>query len=320
MNRFLIILSIGAMMVAACQKDVQVAQDFQVVDFSVVLPDAVGTKATTLGSGEKATQLYYAVYRGTSNEEGAVVERVEPMNVPDQPIAMSGKKAKVSLKLVKGVKYDIVFWAQAPDAPYAFDMEKGKVTVTDAYSGTTVIANDELRDAFCALVDDYEVTSEPLSVPMFRPFAQINFCADDYKRVTDLHLSMTSSIQTAQAMVPSVLNLLTGAVDTPVNVQFVATAVPAASGETLNIQVDGVSKEYSVVSMNYILADKVSANIDVLTATFNYNGESVVIDVPNVPYQRNWRTNIYGSLFTDVAVFDIEIKPAFLADENKNYK
>lgn len=319
MNRFLIILSIGAMMVAACQKDMQVADEYQEVDFSIVLPDAVGTKATTLGSGEQAVQLYYAVYKGTSDEDGAAVERVEPINTPSQPLTMVDKKATVTLKLVKGVKYDVVFWAQAQDAPYEFDMEHGLVTVTDAYAGTSANANDESRDAFCAVVDDYVVTSEPLSVPMFRPFAQINFCTDDYERVTDLAFSITSTIETAQAMVPSVLNLLTGATSVMVPVKFVPTAVPAVSGETLDITVDGETKAYSVVSMNYVLADKVSANIDLLKATFNYNNEDVVIEVPNVPYQSNWRTNIYGSLFTDAAEFVIEIKPVFPEDENKNY-
>jgi hypothetical protein len=310
------LLAFGAVM--SCQKDGLVHDADKVdVTFQIDVPEVLATKATTLGAGAQATQLYYAVYKGTSDEEGQSVERIEPMDTPAQPLTLVAGKAQVSLKLVKNYKYDIVFWAQAPGAPYAFDKDKATVTVTDAYAGN---ANDESRDAFFAFVDDYVVKAEATAVSLFRPFAQINFCTDDYSRVTDLNHTMTSTVEVAKAEVPSVLNLITGAVSIPVAVKFVATAVPAATGETIDVMVNGVKTTYSNVAMNYILASDESVNLTDMTATFNYNNDKVVVSVPNLPYQRNWRTNVFGSLFTVDAVFNIEVAPVFPNDHNEEYK
>lgn len=320
MKKLFFILAAASALAVSCQKSEHVAADTQEVTFTVSVPEAIATRAENLGKGAQATELYYAVYKGTSNEEGQSVVRVEPMDTPAQPLTLVDGKAKVSLQLVKNYKYDIVFWAQAPDAPYEFDKDQATVTVTDAYAGTTAVANDESRDAFFAFVDDYVVTSEAVSVPLYRPFAQINFCTDDYNRVTALNHSVTSTIEVAKAEVPSVLNLITGAVSAPVAVKFTATAVPAAAGETVDVTVDGVKTTYSNVAMNYILAAAESVNLENLTATFYYNEDEVVISVPNLPYQRNWRTNVFGSLFTADAVFNIEVKPAFPNDHNKDYE
>lgn len=321
MRKFFIMLVACSCLVAACQKDVQtpVDENLQEVTFDVTIPEVVYTKATTLGAGERVTQLYYAVYMGTSNEEGYAIERVEPVDAPTQPLTLTDKKASLTLKLVKNCKYDIVFWAQTPDAPYRFDKDKATLTVTDAYSGALALANDENRDAFYAMVDDYVVTSDFKSVPMFRPFAQINFCSNDFERVTELNLPMTSTIEVTKAEVPSVMNLLTGATESPVPIRFTHSDVPAYSGETVDITIDGVSTSCSNLSMNYVLAGKSSANITNLIATFNYNDDKVVVNVPNVPYQGNWRTNILVSLLSNLAVFDIELKPSFLDDHNDNY-
>ena len=311
-----VLLTISALM--SCQKDGITADSDKVdVTFQINVPEALATKTTTLGVGAQATQLYYAVYKGTSDEDGHSVERIEPMDTPAQPLTLVSGKAVVSLNLVKNYKYDIVFWAQAPNAPYAFDKEEATVTVTDAYAGN---ANDESRDAFFAFVDDYVVKTEATDVFLFRPFAQINFCTDDYARVTDLNHTVTSAVEVERAEVPSVLNLITGEVSTPVAVNFVATSVPAATGETVDVTVNGTRTTYSNVAMNYILASEESVNLTELTATFNYNNDQVVVSVPNLPYQRNWRTNVFGSLFTADAIFNIEVAPVFPNDHNKEYE
>ncbi len=313
MNKIFKLLAAASLAaVCSCQKNAPesaIGSDVQDVTFTVELPGVLQTKAENLGNGKTATKLYYAIYKGNSDEEGAKVVRVEPKNTPAQPIELKDLKAEITFQLVKNYKYDIVFWAQAEGAPYKFDPDKGTVTVTDGYTGAD--ANDETRDAFFKVVDDYVVTSDETSVPLHRPFAQINFCSDDYKNVEDLDLEMTSTIEVSEASVPSVLNLLTGVADTPVAVKFNATTVPAASGETVEVTLDanGTKKTFHNVAMNYILAGEQSANITALKGTFNYNDDKVVVDVPNVPYRRNYRTNIFGSLFTDNAVFQIEIKP-----------
>ena len=74
--------------------------------------------------------------------------------------------------------------------------------------------------------------------------------------------------------------------------------------------------------MNYILAPvnefDASGNVVVaaselanVNATFAYNNDTVTLDVPNVPFQRNFRTNIIGSFFTDEVTFRIIVDEEF---------
>ena len=55
---------------------------------------------------------------------------------------------------------------------------------------------------------------------------------------------------------------------------------------------------------------------DPLTATFEHATGSIAIEVPNVPYQRNWRTNIIGNLFTEKVVANVLIVPIYEDDHN----
>ena len=49
-----------------------------------------------------------------------------------------------------------------------------------------------------------------------------------------------------------------------------------------------------------------------IEATFNYNGKDLVISVPSVPYARNYKTNIIGTLFTGPAKFNVVVVPGFV--------
>jgi hypothetical protein len=150
-------------------------------------------------------------------------------------------------------------------------------------------------------------------VDLYRPFAQINFGAKDYKEVTDLGLEMLSHVEIAG--LPNVLNVLdrtaTRSKDAK-DAEFERTAVPAASGETLEI--NGDSKTYSYVSMNYVLAPDTKGVLEKVSGVFHYNDASISIPVENVPYQRNYRTNIIGEFFTGPAHFVVEIIPIYDKD------
>jgi hypothetical protein len=68
--------------------------------------------------------------------------------------------------------------------------------------------------------------------------------------------------------------------------------------------------------MNYLLvaADKATVDIE-----FSYNnGGNYVFDYTFVPVQRNYRTNIYGSILTSDVEVKVVIEPAF-NDPDYNY-
>ena len=336
---------------AACQEELQqpveeqkpvlegIEGELQEVTFTVTTPADAQTKA--ISDGLKATELEYAVYRAEAYvaEDGTEYPAGEYISVlskgQNAKIEKNGERNwTVTLTLAKNVKYDVVFWAYAKNAPYTnapytFDEENAKIVVNNY----TDAANDEMRDAFFGRCDEYAVVTTDTKVELRRPFAQINFAADDYvPYVTDLHLDVTSKIDTdyhaaeeatayevarpavAQTLLPTVLNVLDGTVGEPKVVDFALGQIPYNTGDQVLLEVDngsGEKKPYYWVSMNYVLAAEGENTIDNIRATFNYNGENLKIDVPNVPYKRNYKTNILGTLFTGPARFNVVICPDY---------
>lgn len=347
---------------AACQKEGQEITGQPVLDegldgelvevtFSVDVTDQAQTK--TISDGLSATNLKYAVYRfedyvsanGTKYPKGQYIPSLSKGEDPNA--AFSNAKIEkiedrtwlVTLTLAKNVKYDIVFWAHADNAPYTFVEEDAKITVDDNYTG---LANAENRDAFYGICREYSVVSSETKVELRRPFAQINFGASDYiPYITDLGLDMTSTFDTkyhaavdavyehndpvngrllyparpscASCTVPTILNVLTGSVDGGAEVNFATQAIPYETGDKV-LLTTGEGEEavtYHWIGMNYILAGDDRATIDNVHAVFTYNGLDLVVDVPNVPYRRNYKTNILGNIFTSYAQFNVVIMPEY---------
>jgi hypothetical protein len=107
--------------------------------------------------------------------------------------------------------------------------------------------------------------------------------------------------------------VLTGGVDGGAEVSFATQQIPYETGDKVLLET-GVGADkvtYHWMGMNYILASADHATIDNIHATFTYNGKDLVVDVPNVPYKRNYRTNILGNIFTSHAQFNVVIIPSY---------
>lgn len=350
---------------AACQEELQqpveqpvvpgVEGELQEVTFSVNIPQDPQTKA--ISDGMKATNLEYAVYRAEAYSYTDETGKTETYPAGEYIPALSqGANAKITpkqtgkalmwevvLTLAKNVKYDIVFWAYADDAPYTFDEEKATITVDDNYTGP---ANAENRDAFFFRCDDYAVITSDTKVELRRPFAQINFGSSDYDPyITDLHLKMTSTFDTdahapkdavyenddpngrllypavpavGATKLPTVLNVLDGTVSGEAVVNFATTPIPYETGDQVLMVTDADGDEtttadqttYHWMAMNYVLAGE-EATIDNIHAVFTYNNQDLEINVPNVPFKRNYKTNIIGNLFTGEAKFNVIVVPDY---------
>lgn len=304
MKRILSIISACAAVVlaASCQEEIkQTEPQYQDVTFAVNMTAPEVTKA--LGNGSLAILLDMAVYHEGKHISSIVLPGVGREGMNATVVGTPGEWA-VTLTLAKNVEYDIVFWAHAEGAPYTFDKAEHKIVVD--YNGD---ANDEKRDAFYNIVKGYTVTDVPVDVELTRPFAQINFGASDYDPyITDFGFAMTSTIK---CKAPSVLDVLTGEASEEVDVEFTPTAIPYETGDQVLTQKAGVT--YHWMSMNYILASEYNSNFyGSIEATFNYNGKDLVVSVPSVPYARNYKTNIIGTLFTGPAKFHVVVVPGFV--------
>ena len=285
MKKFLFFGAMVALLLgtAACSSDIEPAMGGDTpVSFSVSLGDDIDSR--TISDGTGANTLKFAVF-----ENGAEITALA------QTVPVANKQATVTTKLVKGHTYTFVFWAQnsACTAYNTTDMKAIKVN----YAAN---CNDETRDAFYKM-DSFTVTApfEETEV-LTRPFAQINFLADDAAGVVGVNAYKSKVTVTG---VPTTLNTLDGTVGTETtNVTFALATIP---NETL-----AGYESYKYVAMNYILAatDKEVKNEVVLTVNDGTQDVNTVT-VTNCPVQRNYRTNIFGSLFTLEGKFNIEIDP-----------
>ena len=283
---------------ASCAKEdisSSIANGEQVeVTFTANLPE-LGTRA--IGYGEHANKLFYNVYEHGSDTPLTALCGIETSTTG---------KFYVTIPMIKGMKYDIVFWAQNADCGY-YTLEGKKVNVV--YNGKD--ANDDTRDAFFYFVNEFDPTNPAGKddVKLRRPFAQLNAATDDIDAVAASGVSLVSSTVTVDTYTR--LNIATGAVEgNPSRITFAAKPLPT---ETLKAG-------YTYLSMNYILVNEKMLT----TAAFEFKGEradhSVVTftntSYDNVPLQRNYRTNILGSLLTKSTDFTVEIKPGFGGEED----
>ncbi len=281
-------LAFGALAMASCsneEMDVKPAGQEGTVTFTASLPASVASRLYS--DGQTAKNLQYAVYM--AGEQAPLIEGTA---------TFTNLKATVSTTLATGKSYDILFWAQADGAPYAFDAETQNVTVT--YEGIT--ANNESLDAFFFAEKDLAVNG-PVNktVTLTRPFAQLNIGTNDFELAKKAGLEVTKSSVSVTAY--ETLNLYSGEVsgETPAPVMFGEASIPAAP------EVFPVAG-YDYLAMAYILVPADKQTVDV---TLSHDGSANAPVFAGVPVQRNYRTNIYGALLTNPAIFNVEINPDY---------
>lgn len=285
MKRFLsLILAAAAIMLASCAKEPVVQpQGEGIVTFTAQLPEVIATRAYS--DGQTATKLHYYVY---DEDNGSA--NIDALNGEADFI---GLKAEVKLKLVTGKSYSIAFWADAPDnTVYTYDAGAKEITV--AYDGA--VAQDESRDAFYAYYNTFKVNG-PMTdnVILKRPFAQINVGTDDLAEAAAAGFVPANSSMTVKGVYKRI-NLSNGAVGEDCEAVFTSAAIPA--GETFPVDT------YEYLGMNYVLVGAEKTTVDVV---FDCGAPAGEMTFSQVPVQRNYRTNIYGSLFTDPVDFNVEI-------------
>ena len=267
------------------------------VSFTVTTPE-LGSRAA--GDGATADKLYYAVY----DEKGNIVTNVSKTG--GQEFNMSDN---VTLHLLNGETYSILFWAKNDECAAIFDPVNRTLSVP-----TTMESNNEKYDAFYAYVAPFTVAgSKQETVKMYRPFAQMNIAttARDIKGVNEY---FNADVKRSKLVVTTAtkMDLTNGVVSDEQEVTYSPSLF--FNGEF------PVSASYTYLAMNYLL---VEAGKDLKDVTLHlYNSatteETTTEETPvvskvftNVPVQRNYRTNIYGNLFTSQTDWSVTLLPEF---------
>lgn len=265
------------------------------VTITAQLPGDMGTRA--FADGKKATELHYAVYEKGTTTPLEVCKKADGTKGQEGTATMTDLKTTISLQLTTGKEYDFVFWADAPgDNVYKFNSENQTVTVNYANAEN----NTDNLDAFFGQKKALKVSGNmSISQELRRPFAQINIGTDDFDAAAAAGYTVSES--TIGVATYKTLNLLSGEVSDPVTATFVKKPIPT---EDSKFSVN--SKDYKYLSMSYVLVPKDKETVDI---AFDYTLTNRTFT--NVPVQRNYRTNIYGSLLTNTADFNVVIAPGF---------
>lgn len=301
------VLSLAVLMTAAiftsCSSEdfsAPVQTEEGLVTFSVAVPGSIKSRAFADGTTAQNNVNYY-IY-----DQAAPATPVLSGNIP-----MTDLKGTLTVSLATAHTYDVVFLATSTAAPYSYN--EGDRMLNIDY--TNIKTSDENLDAFYAVVSDMLVSGPASqSVELYRPFAQLNIGTSDltaYQTVT--HTTVATTAVTVTGVYPQFDLMKEKVSGEPQEVSFAAAALP--SGETFPVSYTpaGATEEvpYTYLSMDYLLVNQTKDLVEVTLTVANADGTSDKHEYNNVPVQRNFRTNIYGSLLTSSQEFNVEILPGF---------
>lgn len=257
----------------------------------------------TAGDGNTVDQVHYEVWDKITGE--LVVSSITRKN-GGEPLVMKEGRASVYLELVRGVPYDITFWAHNEQGT-AYDIDNGLQYVTVK---SEIMANRETYDAFYQTLTDYLIGKGTTKVVLKRPFAQVNVgtALADWQKAQDLQVQIDHSTVTVSG-IANVFDARTGKASGNASLTY-------ELGKVLTETFEVEGNAYRYLGMNYMLADS-EKTLHSLSITL-YDGDKKVntLNVNNMPIKRNWKTNIVGNLLTIKEDFKILIEPGFTNDNN----
>ena len=290
---------------ASCSQEELVSQTDgeSLVSFTVTTPE-LGSRAA--GDGTAAKNLYYAVYDGKGN----IVSTIS--NNDGTAKTLENMSTTVSLPLLNGETYSILFWAEAAaDKMATVNWENKSLSVNPTTS------NKETYDAFYAYVKPFVVTGDKTeNVKLYRPFAQLNIGTtdEDLKRVAQYYGVTEFTKSQVVVTTPTSMDLTTGNVSGEQELTY-------AAADFIKPEVEKLKEKYVYLSMNYLLVSNEKNLVNVEFSCISdgdsdgKNAKSISKTFENIPVQRNYKTNIYGSLFTSATDWNVEVAPGFDAPE-----
>lgn len=272
-------------------------------NITVNLPKEFATRA--IGNGLTATTLNVVLY---DTEDNAYIT-TQTVDFESNSLSTT-----VSFNLITGKSYEMVFFAASPAAlvatapVYQIDNATGILSVN--YANMT--SQDNAADAYDCFYNLYStgtITKEPqnISVTLHRPVAQINWGSNDLDDPTvtsnatyGTNAAYLRATLTTEAY--STLNLLTGEVGNQETITITNFAAPTGA-----YPISG----YDYVGLFYLLAPAESSAVYDLNLDINNSANTTAtqisqpIDVSSAPVQANYQTNIYGTLLTTGATFNV---------------
>lgn len=272
----------------------------QMVSFAI---QAGQEQSRAAGDGNTVDQVHYEVWEKRTGN--LIISSVSGKN-GGEPVEVAGGMANVNVRLVKGVAYEIAFWAHNEQGTgYHINDGLENIRLKDG-----VKANKESYDAFYRVLTDYKVSSAGETVKLKRPFGQLNVgtTEEDWQKAGNLDVEIDRSIITV-TQVANVFNARTGKITRNEGI----TELTFLLHDVLKEKFDVEGTKYHYLAMNYFLADTEESLHNLTITLYGADRQTPIntLKVTNMPIQRNWRTNIIGDLLTSKEDFRVVIEPGF---------
>ena len=281
----------------SCQREnLEPAVEGATVSYTVKVPGAV-TKADGEDYSGAVNQLVYEVHRVNEDETS--------VRLYQKTAEITGGVANVDIEVVKDQNFTILFWAQKSGV--AFDTESLKAVKMPA----TFTANVEDYEAFYG-VDEFTYTTDITAtntVELTRAVSMLNIGTTAASLNVGGQAGNVSLIDSGVSLeLPSTLNIMSGESTEYAPATYAANTVPSGK---LTVGDD----EYVYVAKNYVgFAEAGKSTVDV-TLTIVTNEGTITHQIPSVPFQRNYKTNIVGDLITASASYTVTLTDTWAGEE-----
>ncbi|MBQ2247632.1 MAG: hypothetical protein II323_02615 [Tidjanibacter sp.] len=270
-----------------------------------------------LGDAEQAVYLLYGVYE----IDGSSVKfqnRLSNTTINDNLKFVDGN-ATVTINLLDDTSYNVLFWAVSAGT---YDDANG-ITTTPAFTinwaeqtmrmndNDSLKANVEGYDAFYGYSEGVAAGSNPEPVQLSRPFAQLNIGTND------LSIAAAGGFNPAKSKVvlenaPKKFDLKNGTVTETGKITYGLASMDEVKNSYYPIG------GYEYLSMNYVLVGG-KALVNVTLEVNDGNNKTIDNTYNSVPVQRNYRTNVYGSLLTNGSQFNVTIDKGLSTEYEENH-
>lgn len=292
MKKLIYLLLAMPMLFTSCSNDEEMTFEETVqVSFTTELPKRIGTRAGA--TDLNVNKVVCAVFEG--GEEISALRKVISIQ--------EGEDIVFAPRLIKGRKYDVVFWAMKDDNYNVDDMK----TITRASAAD---ATESDFDAFTESVEVEVTGSKSETITLKRPFAQLNLgvTTEDWNAVETL--GMTPNKIDLKVTGKDTFNALTGAA-TGGDVEITRNLLVSGSDLTAG------NSTYKSIAMCYVYPDAGQENKDITYSIYDLNNEVIRKDVTiqNIPLENNYRTNVVGGLLTGTITYTITFEKDFNTTE-----
>lgn len=311
MKKYFTLIAAAAMAMVGCTKESAQDVNAQTCSFEVSA-DQGATKAAidNDGNGVNVNRFVMEVYL-LKNGELQLFDKQTKAPLNTSLSKENPAKAVFTLTLLKDQEYKVLFWA-----------DKAKADLSDLYYNTSdlrevkVVAdqfcvNNDSLDAFSkveSITKDESRTGFAKSIRLKRPFAQLNFISTDIAKLVE-NAERTGD----DDFIPRKVKLEYYAFS-QFDVLNQKASVPGLVEKSADVYSAAPTAQTTqwTMAMAYLATMGTESEVRDAVKMTVYGANDFVlttVEVSNVPFQRNYRTNIIGSLLTSVNEFEVIVDP-----------